>query len=399
MNFASVFAIVVGLSCSTATLTFAQEVAKASLNSVWADSAATRRALADTSAISPLCPGCVSKQEEKQSAIQSYCACELAEWADFRNTFEGLISQWTKLRCRPNIKEFKNIDIGKNRLNCDSIESVEHFQFKPFVLPLVSREVVKQFGKEYGSGRLLEYHLCQYQVGLMFPAYEAKDPVATFAAVKASREEVIGFKRSLAKEKLTPWFRERVAAGEIQMPQPDANELAAQKQIEEERKQNDVKKQVAHRALSEELCNCERAHHEAIMASLRFLKTPEGIASLRNSQDAVDLYFGASSPHKLRNPADQVTMRLDETSMPESVTGRNSGTGPNKVRAACEKFAKNKPAYAVLRFSTNSSFDELNALTRLNAQISDRFYNTEVLPLVQRQIKAGRLKTTSNARK
>ena len=145
----------------------------------------------------------------------------------------------------------------------------------------------------------------------------------------------------------------------------------------------------AHRALSAELCDCERADHRARMESLRFLNTEAGIASLRDTHDAIDLALGASSPNKLRPAADQTTTRKDDLGMRESTTGRSTGTGPNRAIAACKERAKSKPVYHAVKFD---AYDEPNALSKANGKIEGNFYDSVVTPFIQAHVKAGKLK-------
>ncbi len=188
---------------------------------LWGDSVETRAVLADTSRVSPFMPIGSSKRDERSAAVKSYCDCVKLDFLEYRETFNGIIAGWGKMRCRPTSGDLQMIGLGYRGLLCDTLPNVNKFSLLPTVKPLIVAKEVQKMGVS-GRFRAFNTSMCNYQTSLMYPAYALKYPLQNKEVAKVDAA-MWKLRNAYDSDTLQPWINQRIALGQLK---EDAEDVA-----------------------------------------------------------------------------------------------------------------------------------------------------------------------------
>ena len=183
--------------------------AKAQTNpAVWADSAATRRALGDTSVVSPFMPVGSTKHDEKLAAIKAYCGCETILRLEKQDRFNAAVLAWPRISRSTSISNVIDYLNGFMELEEDDIPAtIKRFSFAASVKPLVKEAQLDELRNDEGQRFFHGGSVCREQARLMYPAYAVKSPENSYPQVAAAQARQEDLYKLLYRDKIGPWLR------------------------------------------------------------------------------------------------------------------------------------------------------------------------------------------------
>jgi hypothetical protein len=341
---------------------------KAQVNpNIWTDSVATRRALADTSMVSPFMPLGATKHDEKVAAIKAYCDCEAIPFTERKDRFEALRKKWPYLVRSWDILSAKDYIEGGADWQGEGLFTPVRFEFSPLVKPLVHAPQLAELerGKE-GVIRGTLYRnsgqfTCREQVRIMYPAYVPANSRSVLDAYPEAFEELVRQNNSYKRffhATIEPWLdsvykkpstvahvdeRNQSSNTSVTPPKGQASRTAsisaALPVIEMSKEQFEATR----KKLYDQFCSCELTYHNEMTQSLRFLLSQANLRTLRDVLDVVDVKNGYVYPGKLRYHSSQLTYLLttrDKNPLSEASLALLRGSGPTKKVLDCRARVK-----------------------------------------------------------